>query len=676
MTNSAHPIEILLVEDSPTDRLICVEALQHAKVLNSPNVVENGVEAMAYLRREGKYSSANRPELILLDLNLPKKDGREVLQEIKRDPVLKFIPVVVLTTSKAEDDIIRAYGDHANSYITKPIDFVRFSEVIRSIVNYWFEVVTLPPSAAVQRVASGETTATLRRRFDINRVVEVLLAEDNPADVIIIREALRDSARVRFNITHVERLSDIRDQLRTGVFDIVLTDLGLPDSQGLDTYRQLRSMAGGLPIIVLTGLDDEAIGIAALHEGAQEYLVKGEVMERSLARALRYAMEKMSVEAQLRQAQKMEAIGQLSAGVAHDFNNILAAMLMEAELAATVGNTPAEVREAMSEIKGYVERAANLTRQLLTFSRQQVMMAKSLDLNEVVGGIAKMFSRILGEDVRIELQLGIGVPRVEADVGMMEQVVLNLAVNARDAMPNGGKLTIQTGMVQVSPEDTNRHADAYAGSFVSLAVKDTGTGMSQEVMARIFEPFFTTKDVGKGTGLGLATVHTIVQQHRGWIEVQSQVGDGTTFEVFLPASTVIHAPPPLAASNDRRGTETILIVEDEVAVRSLIKVTLERQGYHVIEAGSGAAATALWEEHRAIIALLFTDMVMPDGISGRQLAERLQASSPALKVIFSSGYSQDFQSEDFNLEDGVNFLAKPYPLNKLLGIVRTCLDRK
>ena len=676
MTNTKHAIEILLVEDSPTDRLIAIESLQQAKILNSLNVVENGVEAMTYLRREGKYATARRPELILLDLNLPKKDGREVLKEIKSDPVLKFIPVVVLTTSKAEEDVVRAYGYHANSYITKPVDFPRFTEVIRSIENYWFEVVTLPPDVTMQRFASAESPRARSSRLEIGQAVEVLLVEDNPADVLLIREALGDTTLAKFNITHIERLSEIRDRLRSGSYDVVLIDLELPDSHGLDTYRQVRTCAGGLPIIVLTGSDDEAMGISALREGAQEYLVKGQLSERSLARALRYAIEKKNIEERLRQAQKMEAIGQLAAGVAHDFNNILTVIQGRANLLLMSSDASgAMMAESVQEIRTAAERAANLTRQLLTFSRQRVMQARALDLNETVGSIAKMLRRILDEGIHLELQLGAELPAVEADVGMMEQVVLNLAINARDAMPSGGKLTVQTALAEIAPGDTARHVDAYAGRFVCLSVADTGCGMSAEVTARIFEPFFTTKDVGKGTGLGLATVFTIAQQHRGWIEVRSRVGTGTTFEIYFPASSLAPVAVPVAPATERqRGTETILLVEDEEAVRTLAKLILEMRGYRVIEARSGVEASIKWAEHRATIKLLLTDMIMPGGKTGRQLAQELQAAKPALKVIYTSGYSSDYASADFPLQEGLNFLQKPYEIERLLNAVRFCLD--
>ncbi len=671
-----RPIEILLVEDSPTDRLIAVEALQHAKILNSLNVVQDGIEAVAYLRREGKYSAAQRPDLILLDLNLPRKDGREVLKEIKTDPLLKFIPVVVLTTSKGDEDIVRAYGYHANSYITKPLDFPRFATVIRSIENYWLEVVTLPPVAEVQRVAQIDSVRAQPRCIEIGQAVELLLAEDNPADVLLIRDALTETPLVKFNITHVTRLSEIRDRLRFKSYDVVLTDLGLPDSQGLDTYRQVRASAGGLPIIVLTVANDETMGLAALREGAQEYLVKGQLSERALARSLRYAIEKKGIEEKLRHAQKMEAIGQLSAGIAHDFNNILTVIQGRANLLSMDEISGGEVMaESVQAIRAAAERAANLTRQLLTFSRQQVMQAKLLDLNESVGDVVKMLRRILGEHVRLEMQLGLDLPSVEADVGMVEQIIMNLAINARDAMPSGGKLTLKTSLIEVVPGKVDRHPEASAGHFVCLSVSDTGSGMSPDVLARIFEPFFTTKDVGKGTGLGLATAFAIVHQHRGWIEVQSQIGIGSTFNLFFPASlTKAVAAPVAAKSKLERGTETIFLVEDEVPVRTMVKIMLEMQGYRVIEAGSGVEAIAIWAEHQASIDLLVTDMIMPDGMTGRQLAEQLQASKPALKVIYTSGYSKDFVSVGFVLQDGINFLQKPYETAGLLGTVRASLN--
>ncbi|MDF3128935.1 response regulator [Kiritimatiellaeota bacterium B1221] len=671
-----RPIEILLIEDSPTDRLIAVEALADAKILNSLNVAENGVEAMEYLQRKGKYTSVSRPDLILLDLNLPKMDGREVLKAIKSDPLLAFIPVVVMTTSKADEDVVRAYGLHANSYISKPVDFPRFTEIIRAIENYWFEIVTLPSEWAVQNYAEKAVAPISVHKADSERPMEVILVEDNPVDVLLIQDALKHSAEVKFHVTHVNRMAAFREQLENGgTYDVALVDLGLPDSQGLDTYRQARDLASCLPIIVLTGLDDEVTGMGALREGAQDYLVKGQLSEYSLSRALRYALEKKEVEERLRHAQKMEAMGQLSAGVAHDFNNILSVILGRIGMLIPQLQNEEQVDSA-KEIELAAERAANLTRQLLTFSRQQVMQLKPLDLNQVVGNITKMLRRLLGENILLELQLGSNLSSVEADLGMIEQVILNLAVNARDAIQGGGKLSIHTESVEVGPEDISGHKDAYPGRFVRFSMVDTGVGMSKKVQTRIFEPFFTTKDVDKGTGLGLATILSIVQQHRGWVEVDSIEGKGTTFFVYLPASDVevgegVRAEP----QKSQGGSETILVVEDEASLLQMAKLILEKGGYHVLGASSGDEAILVWEAHADEIDLVLTDMIMPGGMTGRQLAEKLQKRKPALKTLFTSGYSEDFLSEDFVLEEGVNFLQKPYEMKTLLNTIRSQLDK-
>jgi CheY-like chemotaxis protein len=262
-----------------------------------------------------------------------------------------------------------------------------------------------------------------------------------------------------------------------------------------------------------------------------------------------------------------------------------------------------------------------------------------------------------------------------ADIGMLEQVLLNLAVNARDAMPGGGKITLRTAVQEVTTASARAHPDAYPGRFAQLTVTDTGAGIAPDVLARIFEPFFTTKDLGHGTGLGLATVHGIVQQHRGWLTVKSQLGVGTTFDIFLPATDerpLKTIPPPRAV--ERAGSGTILVVEDEPALRQMVSRVLGRRGYRVLLAGSAIEAMAVWAEHADSIDLLFTDLMLPDGQSGRLLAEKLAASRPSLKIIYTSGYSSDFVSEDFVLEEGVNFLQKPYELAHLRETIQRGFD--
>jgi len=384
----------------------------------------------------------------------------------------------------------------------------------------------------------------------------------------------------------------------------------------------------------------------------------------------------VQLEAQLRQSQKMDAIGQLAGGVAHDFNNILGAMMMQAEMAAMVENTPEEVREGLHEIRAAAERAANLTRQLLLFSRRQIMQPRDLDLNEIITSLAKMLQRIIGEDVQLQLHLHSAPLIIHADAGMLDQVLVNLAVNARDAMPGGGQLLIETSEKIVDEHMAGQNPDAAPGRFACFSVSDTGHGIPPEVMPRIFEPFFTTKAPGKGTGLGLATVFGIVKQHQGWLKVYSEPGQGTHFQIFLPASTATDAELARAAARPkpRGGTETILLVEDESAVRSLTRVILERHGYKVLEAVNGVEALHVWREQREAVALLLTDLVMPAGMSGQQLARQIHVEKPDLKVVFTSGYSAEIAGRELQLRSGETFLQKPFASDQLLETIRRCLD--
>jgi PAS domain S-box-containing protein len=385
--------------------------------------------------------------------------------------------------------------------------------------------------------------------------------------------------------------------------------------------------------------------------------------------------EHKRLEEQLRQAQKMEAIGQLAGGVAHDFNNILTVILGNARLIETTDSLPAGVDESVRQIVQAAEQASGLTHQLLTFSRRRMIQPKNLDLNEVVGDMIKMLQRILGEDIKVQFEPGTALPAIHADAGMIEQILMNLAVNSRDAMPKGGQLSITTTRVAIDDTFAQHNPEAHAGNYVCLEMSDTGEGIEAENLTKIFEPFFTTKDVGKGTGLGLATVYGIVKQHRGWVNVASEVGRGTAFTMYFPA-----ADGKAAASRKpeeqavRGGTETILIVEDHPLLRSIVRKVLERYGYRVLDAKSGVDALQVWKESSGEIQLLLTDVIMPDGMTGRELAQQLIGERPNLKVIFTSGYSAEVMGQDFVLEEGVNFLMKPYDLRKLADAVRNCLD--
>lgn len=384
------------------------------------------------------------------------------------------------------------------------------------------------------------------------------------------------------------------------------------------------------------------------------------------------------LEQQFRQAQKMEAVGQLAGGIAHDFNNLLTVIQSSASLLLDAKDLAAEDIGLVKQISGAAERAATLTRQLLLFGRKQVLQFHSVNLNEVVGDMTKMLKRILGEDIALQADLAPNLPVIRGDVGMLEQIILNVAVNARDAMPRGGRLVIRSGVETIGEDRVRRWPEAGLGTCVCLEVSDSGSGIAPEHLPHIFEPFFTTKAVGKGTGLGLATVYSIVKQHGGWVEVESAPGKGSAFRIYLPV-----APPPAVeprtASVDQqmpRGNETVLVVEDEPAVRLLVANLLQRCGYTVLTAATGVAALEVWKEHQDKIQLLLTDMIMPGGMTGRELAERLRAERQSLKVIYTSGYSVDILEKAPALVDGFNFLQKPYQSAKLAQTVRNCLDDK
>jgi signal transduction histidine kinase len=388
--------------------------------------------------------------------------------------------------------------------------------------------------------------------------------------------------------------------------------------------------------------------------------------------------ERTSLEEQLRQAQKMESVGQLAAGVAHDFNNILTIIQGHSGLLMSRPNLTPVMTTSIQAVSFAAERAASLTRQLLMFSRKQVIEPKLLNLKEVVTNLSKMLQRLLGETITLTCKSASQLPAIYGDTGMMEQVLMNLAVNARDAMTRGGELVIRTDPVQIDEAYAKLHPDALTGLFVCLQVTDTGTGMDEATIKRIFEPFFTTKEAGKGTGLGLATVYGIVKQHGGWIEVLSEPGRGTTFKIFLPATNEVESDDSsettILVNKVRGGHESVLVVEDEPVLRDLALLILQDCGYRVLDAGSGVEALTIWQQHQGDIDLLLTDMIMPDGLSGKDLAETLVSYKPGLKVIFTSGYNVEDIRADMAGKNGSRFLQKPYSRSTLAQAVRECLD--
>lgn len=454
-------------------------------------------------------------------------------------------------------------------------------------------------------------------------------------------------------------------------------------------------------LLVALRVRGESIGLLALVRFTSESLPFGEqdrVLAQTLAdhaalaisnaRLLRSAMREVAdreraeatlrkTEEQLRHAQKMEAVGRLAGGVAHDFNNVLSVILSYSDMIATSLNLDDPLRSDIEQIKIAGLRAAELTKQLLAFSRQQVLEAKVLDLSHIVIGMDRMLRRLLGADIELTMLPASTLWTVKADAGQIEQVIMNLAVNARDAMPMGGKLTIETRNVELDAEYALEHHDVEVGSYVMIAVTDDGIGMEKATQARIFEPFFTTKDKSKGTGLGLAMVFGIVKQSGGHIWVYSEPSNGTTFKVYFPrANGDAHSgssdrPPP----DSGRGSETILLVEDDDQVRAVACGILRRNGYVVLEAPNGGEAMMICEQHGSKIHLLLTDVVLPR-MSGRQLAERLVVQRPGLRVLYMSGYTDDAILQHGVLDSGVAYLQKPLTPSLLACKVREVLDAR
>ena len=386
--------------------------------------------------------------------------------------------------------------------------------------------------------------------------------------------------------------------------------------------------------------------------------------------------ERAVLQEQLRQSQKVEAIGHLAGGIAHDFNNLLTVIKGYSELSRMGLKEGDTLRENIDEIQNAAERAASLTRQLLAFSRRQVMEMKVIDLNTLLRDLEKMLRRVIAEDIELALQLAEDLERVMADVGQIEQVIMNLAVNARDAMPSGGNLTIETANVELDESYARSHIDVKPGHYVMLSVSDTGMGMTPEVRERIFEPFFTTKEKGKGTGLGLSTVYGIVQQSKGHIWVYSAQGRGTTFKIYLPRvnEPLEEIRKEVLKEELPRGNETILIVEDEEEVRKLAGKILERQGYRILETFNGDEALVVCERCRSPIHLMLADIVMP-GMSGSELAKRLKPLYPEIKILYMSGYTDDAIVRHGVLEKGVNYIQKPFTMEGLARKVREVLDK-
>ena len=523
----------------------------------------------------------------------------------------------------------------------------------------------IAPGGLIHEGVITDITARKQAEVRLRASEEKFAKAFHSAPVMITLSTLEDGTFLEINEASVRSFGFSQEEV------LGKTSVGLGLLRAADRQRLLKSLNSEGRI---SGLE---LTLTAKNGRQLECIYSGEVVaidgQARLLSIILDTTERKRLETQFRQAQKMEAVGQLAGGVAHDFNNILVAILLHLGLLREEKALDAETHSMLLELEREATRAASLTRQLLAFSRRQVMQVKPVHLNDLLTNLLKMVRRLIGENIAVVLRDSPGLPVVLADPGMIEQVVVNLCVNARDAMAGGGKLTLATEAAELSEAEAHANPDVRAGRYVRLSVSDTGCGMDDATRAHLFEPFFTTKEVGKGTGLGLATVYGIVKQHGGWVEVESTVDRGSVFRVLLPAAAfgVAEGGKEHAPLMPRGRNETILIVEDEPSVRIVMAATLRRYGYLVLEARNGSDAEGRWSEHEAEIDLLLTDIVMPGGVSGVELAARLRVQRPTLRVVFCSGYSQ---TQTVPSGPGLGTLPKPFETSVLLGTVRKCLD--
>jgi signal transduction histidine kinase len=516
-------------------------------------------------------------------------------------------------------------------------------------------------------------------------VLHILNLEDEPKDTELIRAKLEKDG-IAYEMARVETEKDFVSAITQGGVDLVLADFKLPTFDGLSALTIAKEKCPDIPFIFVSGSIGEDMAIETLKQGATDYVLKENLsrlplsvrraMKESEDRARRKQAEeeREKLQAQFNQAQRMESVGRLAGGVAHDFNNMLGIILGYAEMALYEARTGTPLHHSLKEIQKAARRSADLTRQLLAFARKQTIAPEVLDLNHTVEGMLNMLMRLIGENIDLAWMPGAGLWPVKMDPSQVDQVLANLCVNARDAIADVGKVTIETQNVTFDEAYCAGHAGFVPGDFVLLTVSDDGCGMDEETRRRLFEPFYTTKEVGKGTGLGLATVYGIVKQNDGYIDVYNEPVKGVTFKIYLPryAGRAVDTPAESAAEIPLCRGETVLLVEDEQAMLSVSKMMLEKLGYGVLIAGTPGEAMRLAEEHSGEIHLLVTDVVMPE-MNGRDLADRLEPLYPNLKRLFMSGYTASAIAHHGVLDRGVHFIQKPFSLQDLAMKVRKAM---
>lgn len=584
------------------------------------------------------------PDVVISDHNVPQFDGRAALDMLRA--TAPDTPFILFTGSLNEEAAVGYMKAGAADYILKD------------------RIARLGPAVQDALLRSRERRALQGYEELLRQIIDadpsLISVKDAAGRYVLINRALAEALHTTPAVAAGQRDADIAP----GFLSVLPP--GAHDSTVLRTGRtvvvpQVAYSAEGVPTRWF-----QLIKVPLRLPGDPEVKV--------LAVATDITQHKM-LEEQLRQAQKLEAIGQLAGGVAHDFNNILTAILGTADLLLADMAPSDPRRDDAEEIRLAARRAAGLTRQLLAFSRKAATEMRPFDLNDLITGLEAMMRRLLAANIEVRFAFGTGLSPVLADPGQIEQVVLNLAVNARDAMPQGGKLTIETGEADLDAIYAAAHEGVSPGRYVMLAVSDTGVGMDPVTQARIFQPFFTTKEPGKGTGLGLSTVDAIVRQHGGHVWLYSEPGKGTAFKVYLPRAAAAAVETPAAAAQaSPRGSETVLIVEDTQAVRALVARVLEGLGYNVLEASDASMAEVVASRHAGAIHLLLTDVVMP-GDSGPELARRLSAARPTMRVLYTSGYADDAVVHHGVVAAGAAYLQKPFTPDALARKAREVLDQ-
>ena len=638
-------LKVLILEDVPTDAELVERELRKAKLGFSSKRVETREDFIKALQ---DFAS----DIILSDYKLPQFDGMAAL-ELKKE-LAPNIPFIIVTGSMNEETAVDCMKAGAEDYVIKG-HLARLGPAVKGALE------SKRVKEEKERLEKALWTSAREWRATFDAINDPVVLMDLEGRIRRCNKAMANLFEKPFNDIIGRNCCSLMHGTSGPIEGCPM--VRMRESQRRETL--VLSIGDQWFNIVADPLFDENGSlIGAVHGMA-------DITERKKAEA-----EMAALQEQLRQSQKMEAIGQLAGGIAHDFNNLLNIMQGHSQFALMSLKEDDPFRKSFEAIEKAAMKSVNLVRQILAFSRRQVMEMIVLDLNDLLRGLEKMLRRMIGEDIELLTVVADDLGRVRADPGQIEQVVFNLAINARDAMAQGGKLTIETANVELDEAYAHNHVAVTPGRYVMLAVSDTGIGMTPEVRDRVFEPFFTTKEKGKGTGLGLSTVYGIAKQSGGNIWVYSEPGQGTTFKIYLPR--VDKAPEEIKRKAEGgelpQGWETILVVEDEEEVRKLAVLVLQKQGYRVLEAAQGGDALLICEQHKDPIRLMLTDVVMPR-MSGRELAERLASLHPEMKVLYMSGYTDNAIVHHGILEEGVNFIPKPFTLDGLARKVREVLDK-